>query len=111
MQRKHAFAILIVYILICLFALLLGMRKVRSEKAAAGGTAAAVQQTVSAVPEETAAEEETDGSFQVDWAFILVAAGSVLFGIWLGERRKKGKEPFGGIPGKTGDYLKIRRKK
>ncbi len=111
MQRKHAFAILIVYILICLFAFFLGVRKVRSGKAAAGETAAAVQQTVSAVPEETAAETETDGTFQVDWAFILVAAGSVLFGIWLGERQKKGKGSSGGIPGGLGDFLKIRRKK
>ena len=115
MQRKHAFAILAVYILICLFAFFLGIQKVKSRNAA-GETAAAAQQAAAAVPEETAGEAgtpeaENDGSFQVDGAFLIVAAGSVLFGIWLGELQKKQKGSPGGSPGRLGDLLKIRRKK
>ena len=83
------------YLLICLFALCLGLQKVSEEKKLAAEAPAAEQSRPAEAPERQesagASNEAEEASSGVDFAFLVVAAGSMIFGIWMGEQRKKRK--------------------
>ena len=95
MQRKHAILILILYLLICLAALGLGLRKVHRDRiAAANGSreTVLVEETGSASSEPEEREEKSGSEKEVDIPFLIVAFGAVVFGFWMGERQKKLKK-------------------